>query len=187
MIGTELFNEHSKTRVKKIASGQQHTLALTTCGKVFGWGDPDSGKIGRMVNTRNKNQNCMKMEKTSAKNAVDIFCGNMHSFYINDKNQVFAWGLNNRGQLGIGNLFDCSQPTRVKDLDPFEGDYVVELAGGEHHSIARTLEGRVYCWGLNDEGQLGIGDTYGQYRKKKAQEEMELAMKEAEEAQKAAE
>ena len=92
------------------------------------------------------------MEKVGARNAIDIFCGNQHSFYINDKHQVFAWGLNNHGQLGIGNKFNTSNPTRIKELDPFEGDYVVEIAGGEHHSIARTKDGAVYCWGRNDEG-----------------------------------
>ena len=84
---------------------------------------------------------------------------------------MFAWGLNNHGQLGIGSKFNCSAPSRVKDLDPYEGDYVVEVAGGEHHSIARTKDGLVYCWGRNDEGQLGLGDTYGEWRKKRAAEE----------------
>jgi regulator of chromosome condensation len=156
-------------------------LALTTCGKVFGWGDAESGKIGRMLNTRNKMVQALKIEKVGAKNACDIFCGNQHSFYINDKNQVFAWGLNNHGQLGIGSKFNTSVPTHIKDLDPIEGDYVVEVAGGEHHSIGRTKDGLVYCWGRNDEGQLGIGDTFGDYTKKKAREEMERLQKEEEE------
>jgi regulator of chromosome condensation len=127
-------------------------LALTHCGKVYGWGDAESGKIGRLLTTRNKDHQALKMEKVGARNAIDIFCGNQHSFYINDKHQVFAWGLNNHGQLGIGNKFNTSNPTRIKELDPFEGDYVVEIAGGEHHSIARTKDGAVYCWGRNDEG-----------------------------------
>jgi len=55
VIAPELFNPKSKTRVKKLASGSHHTLALSECGKVFGWGDAESGKIGRMLNTRNKN------------------------------------------------------------------------------------------------------------------------------------
>mmetsp|Transcript_4439 Transcript_4439/g.6551 ORF Transcript_4439/g.6551 Transcript_4439/m.6551 type:complete len:289 (-) Transcript_4439:953-1819(-) len=151
-IGTELFDASTKTRVKKVASGSHHTLALTACGKVFGWGDADSGKIGRMLNTRNKDHQALKMEKVAAKNAVDIFCGNNHSFYLNEKHHVFAWGMNNHGQLGIGNKFNTSNPTRVKELDPHQGDYIVEIAGGEHHTIARTLWGAVYCWGRNDEG-----------------------------------
>ena len=45
----------------------------------------------------------------------------------------------------------------------------------------------IYCWGRNDEGQLGLGDTYGDYRKKKAAEELakaEQAAKEEEEEKK---
>ena len=160
---------------------------MTTCGKVFGWGDAESGKIGRMLNTRNKNQQALKIEKVGAKNAIDIFCGNQHSFYINDKNQVFAWGLNNWGQLGVGDRFNTCTPKRIKDLDPIEGDYVVDIQGGEHHSIARTKDGLVYCWGKNDEGQCGLGDTYGDYMKKKKQEEMERLAKEEEEKKREAE
>lgn len=129
----------------------------------------------------------MKIEKVGAKNAVDIFCGNQHSFYINDKHQVFAWGLNNWGQLGVGDKFNTSVPKRIKDLDPIEGDYVVEVSGGEHHSIARTKDGLIYCWGLNDEGQCGLGDTYGDYLKKKKAEEMQRLLQEEEEKKKEAE
>jgi len=56
----------------------------------------------------------------------------------------------------------------------------VEIDGGEHHSIARTRDGAVYCWGRNDEGQVGLGDSYGAWRKKKAEEEQERMMKEEE-------
>ena len=144
-----------------------------------------------MLATRNKNVQALKIEPLGAKNAKDIFCGNQHSFYINDKDQLFAWGLNNHGQLGLGNKNNCSVPTRVKDLDPYKGDYVVEVAGGEHHSIARTQNGVVYAWGRNDEGQVGCGDTYGDYRKQKAKEVAEKQQKaeealRAEEAKKAA-
>lgn len=43
-----------KVRVRKVASGAHHTLALTTDGKIYAWGDPESGKLGRILNTRNK-------------------------------------------------------------------------------------------------------------------------------------
>ena len=52
-IGKSLFK--GKVVVKKIVSGSHHSLALTSDGKIYGWGDPESGKIGRMLNTRNKN------------------------------------------------------------------------------------------------------------------------------------
>ena len=83
--------------MKKVASGSHHTLILTECGKVYGCGDPESGKVGRVLNTRKKEGDPMRIEKIGAKKAVDIFCGNHHSFYINNKHEVFAWGLNNHG------------------------------------------------------------------------------------------
>ena len=153
-------------------------MVLTTKGQIFAWGDPESGKIGRMLNTRDKNQQALQIEKVNARNALEIFCGNHHSFYINDKRQVFAWGLNNHGQLGIGHKENTCQPTKI---EKFDGLNVQRLAGGEHHSIALTADGTVYCWGKNDEGQCGKGDTYGEYRKKKAQEEFERMMREEEE------
>lgn len=58
-----------------------------------------------------------------------------------------------------------------------------EVNGGEHHSIALTKDGKVYCWGRNDEGQMGMGDLYGDYRRKKAQAEVERAMAEQAAAQ----
>jgi len=57
--------------------------------------------------------------------------------------------------------------------DPYEGDYITQIAGSDHHIIALTMMGAVYCWGKNDEGQIGFGDTYGNWRKAKAQKEME--------------
>lgn len=54
------------------------------------------------------------------------------------------------------------------------------IAGGEHHTIAVTHDGRVFCWGRNDEAQCGLGDLYGDYRKRKAHEEYERLMKEEE-------
>ena len=85
-----------------------------------------------------------------------------------------AWGLNNHGQLGIGNKENTALPVLVRGL---EGQEIKMVAGGEHHTIAVTSEGKVYCWGRNDEGQCGKGDLYGQFKRKKAQEEYERLMK----------
>lgn len=78
-------------------SGSHHSLALTKDGKVFAWGDAESGKIGRMLISRKKNVQAMKIESVGARDVVDIFCSNHSSFYINSKGKVFAWGMNNHG------------------------------------------------------------------------------------------
>ena len=96
-IAQDVFNEASKCRIKKIRSGAQHTVALTECKKVYAWGDADAGKIGRELKTRYKNKQSLKIEKTNAKNAKDVFCGRYHSFYLNEDNHVYSWGMNNHG------------------------------------------------------------------------------------------
>lgn len=83
-------------------------------------------------------------------NAVDIFCGNHHSFYKDSNGSIFAWGLNTYGQLGTGSTkIDNCKPEIIKE---FENLDILQIAGGEHHSIACTKDGRVFCWGRNDEG-----------------------------------
>ena len=71
--------------------------------------------------------------------------------------------MNNHGQLGIGNKKNTETPTRSSDLDPYEGDYVTQITGGEHHSIALMASGCTYSFGCNTEGQIGIGDLFGDH------------------------
>lgn len=54
------------------------------------------------------------MESIGARDVVDIFCSYHSSFYINSKGNVFAWGLNNHGQLGIGTKMNTCAPTLIK-------------------------------------------------------------------------
>lgn len=96
-IAESLFNQKSKERIKKVASGAHHTLVLTKEGKIYAWGDPESGKLGRILMTRNKDKQALSIEKVGARDAVDIFAGNHHSFFVNKRGQVYSWGLNNHG------------------------------------------------------------------------------------------
>lgn len=87
----------------------------------------------------------------------DHVCG------ITTANNVRCWGVNNAGQLGYGHtnvVGDDDTPADAGDVD-LGGDAVVQLALGGAHTCARTLTGKVRCWGLNAYGQLGRGDTKG--------------------------
>ncbi len=67
--------------------------------------------------------------------------------------RVCCSGGNHEGQLGTGSteLF-IPRPAAVRGLPP-----VVGLSGPHAHYCAWTEEGRVYCWGYNNDGQLGDG------------------------------
>lgn len=60
-FGADVFKKGKRT-LNKIVSGAHHSLALTSDGKVWAWGDAESGKIGRMLKSRNRHQQAMKIE-----------------------------------------------------------------------------------------------------------------------------
>ena len=60
-FGAEVFKKGKRT-LKKIVSGVHHSVALTSDGKVWAWGDAESGKIGRMLKSRNKHEQAMRIE-----------------------------------------------------------------------------------------------------------------------------
>lgn len=185
-IGQGILSK-AKRKLIKIVSGLDHNLALTSDGKVWAWGDGESGKVGRISKSRGgksrENQH-MKIEQVGAKKAADVFCGGHASFYRNEKGQLFAWGLNNHGQLGIGYKENVCAPKAV--LWPGEPEHATQVAGGEHHTIALTKSGRVYCWGRNDEGECGVGDLFGKYRREEAARQAQRELEAAEAAAAAA-
>lgn len=69
--------------------------------------------------------------------------------------QVYGWGYNGNGQLGIGSTANQLSPIRISN---FNGIKVVKLACGYSHVLALTDEGTMYSWGSNSHGQLGIGN-----------------------------
>jgi len=56
---------------------------------------------------------------------------------------VFAWGFNEKGQLGLGHRFNQEQPQLVTAL---QGAHIVKLACGEQHSLALSDAGQVWTW-----------------------------------------
>ena len=80
-----------------------------------------------------------------------IGCGDYHSFAGTLANRVFAWGLNNYGQLGTGNRINCDTPTLIECS--LHG-IIISIGGGTHHSMILT-DTSLYTFGRGTFGQLG--------------------------------
>ena len=84
-----------------------------------------------------------------------IAAGAWHTCALKQSGAVFCWGRNDRGQLGDGSTADRLLPVQVVGLDAG----VIAIAAGESHSCAAMDDGSVRCWGANQLGQLGNGET----------------------------
>ena len=67
--------------------------------------------------------------------------------------QVFAWGSNKFGQLGLNDTSNRRAPSPVEALWAIP---VAQLAAGNVHSAALTINGFLFTWGSNEKGQLGL-------------------------------
>ena len=70
--------------------------------------------------------------------------------------EVYAWGDNSDGQLGIGNTENQSSPVKIESLSNVDEIY---YDGSSCSVYAKMTNGEVYAWGDNSYGQLGIEST----------------------------
>ena len=99
------------------------------------------------------------LQKIDALSNIDqIYCNYMNLYAKTASGEVYAWGNNDSGQLGIGNTDEIWEPVKINALANIEMLYINE----EGSAYAKTMTGDVYAWGNNDSGQLGIGNTTNQ-------------------------
>lgn len=96
--------------------------------------------------------------------AVEYALGSAHSCARLDTGAVKCWGTNGSGQLGVGDkLPRGSAPNQMGNnlpaVDFGAGRAALQIVAGHSHSCARLDSGQVTCWGYNNYGQLGLGNT----------------------------
>ena len=90
----------------------------------------------------------------SASNWAVLKSRGLTSLGITQDGKLWAWGRNNRGQLGLGDLTHRSSPTQVGS-----GTNWQDIAVGYGGVIAITNNGKAWSWGMNNTGCLGLGDV----------------------------
>lgn len=85
--------------------------------------------------------------------AVQISCGRGHLAFLTDKGEVYLWGNNECGQLGLGHVESRDYPTRLPEFTD-----VVQVSCGNKHTALITKDGKLFTWGWNKYGQLALGD-----------------------------
>lgn len=129
--------------VQDVACGKTHTLAVNGAGKVLATGDNSQGQLG--LNNRTDSLFFTQIEAMATKCVVKIAAGEF-SACLDILGEVYVWG---NGFFG-----SFSAPTAVKGFSR----PVKSFGIGKHFGVFIDRASTVYSWGLNPNGELGLGD-----------------------------
>lgn len=155
----------------EIASGGDHLVILSTTGSVYTMGCGEQGQLGRLSQrsaSRDARQGFTALlvpSKVTLKRVVARVWAGYHATFVSDANsdKIFAFGLNNYGQLGISGEKRKTALFSPTECDAFGvvGTAWRAVAVGQHHSLALDAHGHAYAVGRCDYGRLGLGDRTG--------------------------
>ena len=156
------ISDINNEKIKKAISGTNHVIILTEEKNIFAFGNKEYGQRG--INPKEEIDH-MRINKINEDNIDDIFTGDEHSFLTkieNNKKIVKSWGLNSKGQLGIGKssldgeeYISIYKPTEIL----FDENIVIKkICGGNSNSLCITEDNRIFIWGANDDNLLGLNN-----------------------------
>lgn len=137
--------------VTQVALGEAHSCALMSDGSVRCWGTNARGELGD--GTAQERHSPVLVKGLRSATAVQITAGAFHACALLSSGTVKCWGYNRFGQLGDGTISNRLVPVTVKGL-PTD---IVQISAGSAHTCALSADGEVFCWGSNQNGQLGNG------------------------------
>jgi len=165
---------------KVITTGGSHTCAILDNEYIKCWGENDQGQLG-LGNTNDRGDGIGGMGDSlpvvnmgSGITAKAIVAGESHTCAILNNTAIKCWGRSNEGQMG---LIKWCVEVPCDDIigDGIGGDEMgvaaneltrmgtgrtaTAIAAGYHHTCAILDNSSIKCWGSNNAGQLGLGDT----------------------------
>jgi len=145
-----------------IKSGGLYTCGRTAAGSVYCWGSNTSGALGRGTSgSFSAYAAPVKMASRgypSLGSVNEMGLGREHVCVSRTTSgTLYCWGEGEYGQLGIGATSDRTRATLVSVPGIRAGEGFRSLGAGSVHTCGVTELGRVFCWGSNSQGQIGIG------------------------------
>ena len=134
----------SEFQIQSVALGFRHCIAVTNMGGVFSWGINTHGQCGHGMKSAivQTPQSVLALVDIRVRNAS---AGRAHSLVVTKEGVVYSFGCGRFGQLGYNSDIECS-PNILMGLSTEHT--IASTATGKNHSLALTIEGKVYAWGI---------------------------------------
>ena len=149
-----------------ISAGHGHNIALKEDGTVWAWGYNYNGQLGdgTTVNKTNAVQ-VLTGPDTPLTNIIAVSAGSNHSVALKGDGTVWAWGLDNNGQLGNGHPMggvNTTYAAMAKWSYSYGLEDIIAISAGNGHTLALKNDGTVWAWGNDTSGQLGSSKATGE-------------------------
>ena len=137
-----------------MAAGRFHSIALDSEGRAWGLGTNREGQLGDGSFTTSLTPVLVTMPRDVTFSAVRA--GALFSIALDTDGNVWAWGDNRLGQLGMGDGQLLNQAAPVRVATP-TGTRYTQISAGGYHVLALDDAGSAWSWGYNLYGELGLG------------------------------
>lgn len=139
------------TAFTQVSAGAQHTCALDGEGAAWCWGWNPYYQRGNPTDTAT----ARPVAVVGGVRFAALDAGGNHTCALDASGAAWCWGYNRFGQLGNGTTNTSIGPVAVAGGLRFR-----QISAGANHTCAVATSasgGRTWCWGLNAQGQLGVG------------------------------
>jgi alpha-tubulin suppressor-like RCC1 family protein len=142
-------------KAKSISTHDYHTIVIDLTDGVWVFGNNKYGQLG-LGDTVDRLRP-IKIENFKFKFAS---VGKYHTVALDFNNEVWVFGDNNYGQLGLGHYQNKFRPTKIpSQAFGWHNFKIKAIAAGAHHTVALDFNNKIWAFGSNDYGELGLNDT----------------------------
>ncbi|OMJ95254.1 hypothetical protein SteCoe_1469 [Stentor coeruleus] len=153
--------------ITQISAGDGHTILLTESQKLYTFGKNTFGQLGlghSFPISSPSLVSCLQLKKIES-----VYCGSEHTLALTNEGEIYSWGLNIKGQLGLGDTNSRNTPTLIESISSRQiqyqgillekGERVVQAACGGLHTLVLTDKNKILSCGHGNNYALGLGVT----------------------------
>ena len=137
-----------------VAAGGHHAVALKKDGSLWAWGANELGQLGDGTKKDRNAPVSVGEKRVYATDWAAVAVGKDYTVALKKDGSLWAWGKNNRGQLGLGDTLKRYAPVQVGKAKDWAA-----VAAGKEHTLGLKTDGSLWAWGRNEYGQLGDGTS----------------------------